>query len=808
MANEKDIELHISKTFLPRRADTATMQTFKAGIVLSKGELFMEYPNSGPGTKGNYYFKVGDGKTPYKDLPYAFGMINENFIAFKDITLGSDGGVDLKSFEDYMENIKSGATFGDIISYLKAAIQVFNNEYTEHSEDMSAHLSEKDRKAFDAIAYPQKVNEGSLNDMKTAGKHYYADSGNDCTDKPNKNKVDAFGMDVYMTATGHMCQELTEDITGIKYVRIFNGSTWGSWCQLYTSANPPSLVSSAEKAQSDILEQRIDTTYVKNVKQKTTQEYVDLTHSDKDRQVKHTFTVTKGNDTESTFEFKDENTQYQMHVKNASNTDGNVKMELTSTDGTSNTVTMKGDGKGSKVSSNGDVVNINTEYNITIEPHILSDGVTQNGVDIVLTDINGNRKIVTLRSTDETRVTAVNGNEINFYIPNVAIERLVKVPNQTAMFALTRNDIQNGDSVLDLATSIMYVVVDDSNLNSISGYQEYTAHRATELTNPRKMDGVEFKGNTDITHYGVCSTAAGTAAKTVACNNFKLVTGARIMVKFSATNTATNPTLNVSGTGAKAITIGGGYPRPGMLNANYVYEFLYDGTNYEMTVGKVNAPKRIDGVMNYCSDDITHYGVCSTAAGTAAKTVACKDFTLVTGARILVKFSYANTVANPTLNVNGTGAKNIRMANTNIRAGQIQANFVYEFVYDGTGYELVVGRFSSHRLIDGVAAYGDADITHYGVCSTAAGTAAKTVACNNFKLVTGARVVVKFTITDTAGTCTLNVNNTGAKNIQVGGANIRANQLQANYVYEFIYTGSAYEMITARALFFDGGDEG
>lgn len=582
MANEKDTELHISKTFLPRRANTATMQTFKAGIILSKGELFMEYPNSGPGTKGNYYFKVGDGKTPYKDLPYAFGMINENFIAFKDITIGTDGGVDLKSFEEYMENIKSGATFGDIISYLKAAIQVFNNEYINHSEDMSIHLTENDREALDIIAYPQRVTSGSLNDMKTPGKHYYADSGNSCTDKPNKNKVDAFGMDVYMTATGHMCQEVTEDITGVKYVRIYNGSSWGSWCQLYTSANPPSLVASAEKAQTDILEQRIDTTYVKGVKQKAAQKYTELAHSDRNRQVKHTFTITKGNDSESTFEFNDENTQYQMHVKNASNTDGNVKLQLTSTDGTSNEVTLEGDGMGSKVSSNGDVVKVNTEYDITIEPHILSDGATQNGVDIVLTDINGNRKIITLRSTDETEVTAVNGNEINFYIPNVAIERLVKVPDQAARFALTRADVQNGDSVYQIDTQIMYIVIDDYALGANSGYMEYTAHRATELTTPRKIDGVEFRGNADINHYGVCSTAAGTAAKVVACNNFKLVTGARIAVKFTATDTAGTCTLNINNTGAKNIQVGGSNIRAKQLQAGYIYEFIYTGSIYEM----------------------------------------------------------------------------------------------------------------------------------------------------------------------------------------------------------------------------------
>jgi hypothetical protein len=47
------------------------------------------------------------------------------------------------------------------------------------------------------------------------------------------------------------------------------------------------------------------------------------------------------------------------------------------------------------------------------------------------------------------------------------------------------------------------------------------------------------------TAYGVCGTAAGTAAKTVEMTGFKLATGATIFVKFTNANTAASPTLNV-----------------------------------------------------------------------------------------------------------------------------------------------------------------------------------------------------------------------------------------------------------------------
>lgn len=50
---------------------------------------------------------------------------------------------------------------------------------------------------------------------------------------------------------------------------------------------------------------------------------------------------------------------------------------------------------------------------------------------------------------------------------------------------------------------------------------------------------------------------------------------------------------------------------------------------------------------------------CSTDAGTASKTVSIPGFTLTQGACIRVLFTNGNSVAYPTLNVNGTGAKEI-----------------------------------------------------------------------------------------------------------------------------------------------------
>lgn len=108
-----------------------------------------------------------------------------------------------------------------------------------------------------------------------------------------------------------------------------------------------------------------------------------------------------------------------------------------------------------------------------------------------------------------------------------------------------------------------------------------------KLATKRKIDGVEFDGTADIVHYGTCSTAAATAAKTVACSNWKLVTGAFITVLFTVTNTASNPTLNVNNTGAKRIQYRNATINPEYLAANRVYIFVYDGSAYEL-IGDIN----------------------------------------------------------------------------------------------------------------------------------------------------------------------------------------------------------------------------
>ena len=80
------------------------------------------------------------------------------------------------------------------------------------------------------------------------------------------------------------------------------------------------------------------------------------------------------------------------------------------------------------------------------------------------------------------------------------------------------------------------------------------------------------------------------------------------------------------------------------------------------------------------------YTTCGTAAGTAAKTADLANFSLDAGTSVHVKFTYANTAANPTLNINSTGAKAIKAYGTTAPTVYWKAGAVVEFVYDGTNY--------------------------------------------------------------------------------------------------------------------------
>ena len=80
------------------------------------------------------------------------------------------------------------------------------------------------------------------------------------------------------------------------------------------------------------------------------------------------------------------------------------------------------------------------------------------------------------------------------------------------------------------------------------------------------------------------------------------------------------------------------------------------------------------------------YSVCSTAGSTTAKIVTFDNINLVTGLLFSIKFAFANTAVNPTLNIGNSGAKAIYyggalVSNTNSWRAEETVLFIYDGIY-------------------------------------------------------------------------------------------------------------------------------
>jgi hypothetical protein len=135
-----------------------------------------------------------------------------------------------------------------------------------------------------------------------------------------------------------------------------------------------------------------------------------------------------------------------------------------------------------------------------------------------------------------------------------------------------------------------------------------------------------------------------------------------------------------------------GLMTPAMFNKfdNLIENGQTDISGNAGTATKLKTAVTVDGMNFDGSSSISHYAVCYTSGATAEKTVSLSNFKLAVGSRITVRFNYANTVANPTLNVNATGAKPIYYKNKNIPAELITSYIVLEVVYTGS-YWCVIG---------------------------------------------------------------------------------------------------------------------
>ena len=99
----------------------------------------------------------------------------------------------------------------------------------------------------------------------------------------------------------------------------------------------------------------------------------------------------------------------------------------------------------------------------------------------------------------------VNGQIPINELPAQTFEHMVTVQNNAARFALTTDEVQNGDSVLVDSTKIMYFVVDDTKLDREAGYQEYAAGTAAKAISDKNGNDIATTYQTLITALAMLS---------------------------------------------------------------------------------------------------------------------------------------------------------------------------------------------------------------------------------------------------------------------------------------------------------------
>lgn len=136
----------------------------------------------------------------------------------------------------------------------------------------------------------------------------------------------------------------------------------------------------------------------------------------------------------------------------------------------------------------------------------------------VSSDFGGNVTIsTTLANFDASKITS--GTIDIDRLPKAALERMVVVADDTARFKLTTATAQVGDTVKVTATNKMYLVKDDSKLNTEDGYEPYTASLASSVP----WSGVTGKPSTFAPPTAAASTLGGVkVGYTTSGKNYKL----------------------------------------------------------------------------------------------------------------------------------------------------------------------------------------------------------------------------------------------------------------------------------------------
>lgn len=307
---------------------------------------------------------------------------------------------------------------------------------------------------------------------------------------------------------------------------------------------------------------------------------------------------------------------------------------------------------------------------LPLESVVVSGAYDSQTKEIVLTLVNGSTirfSVADLVSGLQAEITSTNKLDADLVDDSTSTHKFTTAANLTKLAGIAAGaevNVQSDWNVTD-STSDAFIknkptipTVNNGTLTiqkNGTNVQTFTANQSGNATaNITVPMGV---------YTATCSTAAATAAKDIVvptAQNFELKAGATIVVKFTNTNTANNPTFNVNSTGAKSVYFNTGVITTGSLNragyANRYTTYTYDGTNWVW--------------VSWGTDDNTTYSAMSVSEGTTGT---------ATTSRVM-RADYLKQI------IQGV-TPNITMTNTDPGAGSALAANHYVAVYgnsDGT----------------------------------------------------------------------------------------------------------------------------
>lgn len=301
----------------------------------------------------------------------------------------------------------------------------------------------------------------------------------------------------------------------------------------------------------------------------------------------------------------------------------------------------------------------------------------------VSSDFGSNITIsTTLANFDASKITS--GTIDIDRLPKAALERMVVVADDTARFKLTTATAQVGDTVKVTATNKMYLVKDDSKLNTEAGYEPYTASSASSVP----WSGVTGKPSTFAPPTSSATVLGGIkVGYTTSGKNYKLQVDASGNAFVNVPWTDNNTTYNQ----ATADTLGLvkiGYTSSGK---NYAVSLDSNGKMY------VNVP--------WTDNNTTYTQATSDNLG-------------------LVKIGYSANGKNYPVVLDGSGKMyvNVPWTDTNTTYGVVGANGSTGLVKNGSTVTSASG-YTACPIVSGVPYYKDTNTTYANMKAATASAA-------------------------------------------------------------------------------------